>query len=377
MEKERAVSEYEQARREKLAKLRDLGIDPFGGRYEGAASLADIKERYDPDDEGQVVKGAGRIVLHRDIGGLIFITLRDRTGMLQIGLSKKLLGQDWQVAKLLDLGDILGAEGTLGRTKTGEITIWVRKLSLLAKATLPPPGKWHGLQDVEARYRQRYVDLFSNPKVMKIFEDRAAIIDTMRAYLREKGFIEVETPMMQPLAGGAAARPFVTHHNTLDMDLYLRIAPELYLKRLLVGGMEKVFEINKNFRNEGISTQHNPEFTMCELYQAYADYNVMMDLMEELVCLLVRQRSRDMKLEFEDLIIDYAPPWPRRTYGELFAEHVGCEMDDTEALRKKARQIEIPEANMDDTIVISELFEHLVEDHLINPTFVKDYPAEL
>ncbi len=381
-EKELSVNEYEQVRREKLAKLSEMDIDPYGGRFadsEQAAveASAAIKDRYDAENEEQVVRGAGRIVLHRDIGKLIFITLRDWTGTIQVGLSKKLLSEVWPAAKLLDLGDIIGVEGTLGKTKTGEVTIWATEMKLLCKATLPPPGKWHGLQDVEQRYRQRHVDLFSNPEVMGTFKDRVAIIGTVRDYLRGREFLEVETPMMQSIAGGAAARPFVTHHNALDMELYLRIAPELYLKRLLVGGMERVFEINRNFRNEGISTQHNPEFTMCELYQAYADYNVMMDLMEELVCQLVEQRSVDMKLEFAGQVIDYSKPWARKTYAELFAEHVGCEMSDIAAVRAKARKLEIEEKRMSDTVVVNEVFEEFVEDKLLNPTFVKDYPAEL
>jgi len=377
MSKKVEINEYEQARREKLIQLREKGIDPYGGRFSKTDSLSEIKDKFDPDREDIVVTGAGRIVLHRDIGKLIFITLRDWSGTLQIGLSKQFLSDGWDVAKLLDLGDIIGVQGILGQTKTGEITIWVKQLTLLSKATLPPPEKWHGLQDVELRYRQRYVDLFANPQVMRTFRDRTAIIGSIRCFLEKRDFLEVETPMMQPLAGGAAARPFVTHHNTLDMDLYLRIAPELYLKRLLVGGMEKVFEINRNFRNEGISTQHNPEFTMCELYQAYADYNVMMDIMEELVCQLVRERSEDMKLEFNGRLIDYHGPWARKTYAELFQEHVGFSMNDMPAVRQRARELEIGEANMDDIVVVNELFEHYVEDKLVNPTFVIDYPAAL
>ena len=376
-EKDRKINEYEQARLDKLSKLRELGVDPFGGRFDDVEPLAQIKAKFAPENKDLRVKGAGRIKLHRDIGSLIFITLQDRTGTLQIGLSKKLLGDDWKIAKLLDLGDIVGAEGTLGQTQTGEITIWVTKLTLLAKATLPPPSKWHGLQDVEARYRQRYVDLFSNEKVLKTFEERAAIIEAIREYLRGRNFTEVETPMMQPLAGGAAARPFITHHHALNLDLYLRIAPELYLKRLLVGGMERVFEINKNFRNEGISTRHNPEFTMCELYQAYADYNRIMDLMEELICILVRRRREDMKLEFNGRVIDYRPPWARTPYADLFAQYVGCDMDDLAAVRRQARAAEIPENNMDDPVVVNALFERFAADSLINPTFVIDYPAEL
>jgi len=374
---EKDINEYEQIRREKVGKLQEMGISPYGERFAEAEALAKIKSKYDAENEEQIVRGAGRIVLHRDIGKLIFITLRDWTGTIQIGLSKKLLGESWAVAKLLDLGDIVGVEGMLGKTKTGEVTIWVTRLKLLTKATLPPPEKWHGLQDVEMRYRQRYIDLFANPEVMATFKSRVAIIETIRSFLKERGFLEVETPMMQSIAGGAAARPFITHHNTLDMELYLRIAPELYLKRLLIGGMERVFEINRNFRNEGISTQHNPEFTMCELYQAYADYNDMMDLMEELTCKLVRERSADMRLEFSGKVIDYSQPWQRKTYAELFEEHTGCAINDISAVRSKAGELEIGEANMDDTVVVNEVFEKCVEDKLTNPTFVMDYPEVL
>ena len=378
MKAEIAVNEYEQARLDKIVKLRELGVDPYGGKFEGTESLAAIRARYVAHNEERTVCGAGRIVLLRDIGKLIFMTLRDWTGDMQIAVNKKRLDElGWSGAKLLDLGDTLGVEGMLGRTKTGEVTIWVTILTLLNKSTSAPPGKWHGLQDVELRYRQRYVDLYSNPSVMEAFKDRAAIVQTLRDYLTQRKFLEVETPMMQTIAGGAAARPFVTHHNTLDMELYLRIAPELYLKRLLVGGMERVFEVNRNFRNEGISTHHNPEFTMCELYQAYADYHDMMDLTEGLICQLVGQRSRTMRLEFDGQDIDYSRPWARKTYAELFVEHVGIDMADIASIRSRARQLEIEETRMDDDVVISELFEHDVEDYLINPTFVIDYPASL
>ncbi len=375
---EQQIGEYEAARREKLEKLRELGVDPYGGRYPDAETLQVIAAKFDPERDDIEVRGTGRIMLYRDIGKLIFMTIRDGTGTIQVGLSKNLLDEkDWKVAKLLDLGDIVGAAGVLGKTKTGEITVWAKTLTILAKATLPPPEKWSGLKDVEMRYRQRYVDLFSNPEVMETFKDRVAIIAAIRNFLTVRSFLEVETPMMHSIAGGAAARPFITHHNTLDMDLYLRIAPELFLKRLLVGGMERVFEINRNFRNEGISTQHNPEFTMCELYQAYADYNVMMDLMEEMVCMLVAQRSENMKLEFAGKSIDFSRPWKRKTYRDLFEEHVGCPMDDMAAVRAKARELEIAEAKMEDTVVVNEVFEEYVEDKLVNPTFVIDYPAAL
>ncbi|MHC4098251.1 MAG: amino acid--tRNA ligase-related protein, partial [Planctomycetota bacterium] len=265
---------FERQRQEKLGQIKESGIDPYGGRYDGAEPAEDIKGRpclreaekggIIADEEG-TAKCAGRIVLLRDIGKLIFITLRDWSGTIQVGLSKKLLGPDasgWPLAKLLDLGDVIGAGGQLGKTRTGEITIWADNLRLLSKCLHQPPEKFHGLSDIDLRYRQRYVDLWANPEVMERFKNRSAILATVREFLCERGFLEVETPMMQTIAGGAAAKPFVTHHNTLDLDLFLRIAPELFLKRLLVGGMEKVFEINRNFRNEGLSREHNPEFTM-------------------------------------------------------------------------------------------------------------------
>ena len=371
------VNKFEQQRQAKLSRIRELGIDPYGGRYDEVESSKDIQSKFREDDQSLQAKAAGRIVLLRDIGKLIFITLRDRSGTIQIGLSKKLLSEQWTLAKLLELGDIIGASGQLGRTKTGEITIWADNLVLLSKCLLPPPEKFHGLADIDQRYRQRYVDLWANPEVMERFKNRSAVVRIIREFLTSRGFLEVETPMMQTIAGGAAAKPFITHHNSLDLDLFLRIAPELFLKRLLVGGMEKVFEINRNFRNEGLSRQHNPEFTMLELYQAYADYNIMMDLTEQVISLLVEKICPDPKVEFADLTIDFSGPWRKAPYAELLKEHSGCDIDDIKALRKKAKELEIDEADMDDVVVINEVFEATVEDHLVDPTFVIDYPAEL
>ena len=377
MADEHNISEYEQARRGKVGQLRELGVDPYGQKFADAEGLAQIAERYDEGNEEQVVRGAGRIVLLRDIGRLMFIHVRDWTGTIQIGLSKKLLGETWKVAKLLDLGDTVGVTGTLGRTKTGEITIWVSEFELLCKATLPPPEKWHGLQDVDLRYRQRYVDLFANPEVMATFKKRSAIVQRIREFMTGRGFVEVETPMMQQIAGGAAARPFVTHHNTLDMDLYLRIAPELYLKRLLVGGMEKVFEVNRNFRNEGISTQHNPEFTCMEVYQAYGDYMTMLEMTEELIRSLALQVSDDGVIEWCGEKIDYSKPFRQVTYGELFAEVNGFAMSDIAKVRGKADGLGIEQAKLDDWLVINAVFEATAEDGLMQPTFVMDYPSAI
>ena len=315
-------------------------------------------------------------MLLRDIGKLIFITLRDRSGTIQVGLSKKLLTEQWSLAKLLDLGDIIGASGQLGRTRTGEITIWVDDVVFLSKCLLQPPEKFHGLSDVDQRYRQRYVDLWANPEVMERFKNRSEIIYTIRELLKSKGFLEVETPMMQAIAGGAAAKPFITHHNSLDMDLFLMISPELFLKRLLVGGMEKVFEVNRNFRNEGLSRQHNPEFTMLEVYQAYGDYNLMMDLTEEIFGLCVEKYCESKQVQFGDMTIDFTRPWRRATYSELLKEYSGCDIDDIEAVRAKAKQLGL-EADVDDAMVVNEVFETTVEHNLVAPTFVIDYPAVL
>jgi len=371
------VSKFERQRQEKLSRIKELGIEPYGNRYEGAEPAEDIKSRFKDDDTKQHANCAGRIVLHRDIGKLIFMTLLDRSGTIQVGLSKNLLAEQWQLVKLFELGDIIGAAGQLGKTKTGEITIWVDKVVLLSKCLLPTPEKFHGLADIDQRYRQRYVDLWANPEVMERFKTRSAIVTTIREFLVSRDFLEVETPMMQTIAGGAAAKPFITHHNSLDMDLYLRISPELFLKRLLVGGMEKVFEINRNFRNEGLSRQHNPEFTMIEVYQAYADYNVMMDLAEEVISLCLEKHGRGKQIQFGEFTIDFTRPWRRAKYADLLKEYGGCDIDDIKTVRAKARQLELDEAQMDDVVVVNEVFETTVENNLVDPTFVIDYPAQL
>ena len=285
------TSIYQQERRTKLQKIRDLGLDPFGGRVDGLISLADAKASYKPEmghDGGPNVRVAGRIVLKRDMGKLSFLTLRDQSGDLQIGLDRKKLDaidpKFWELRNLLDLGDWIVISGPIGTTNKGETTVWADGLSMASKCLMPPPAKYEGLQDVEARYRQRYIDLFSNPEVMATMRLRTRIVAEIRKFMTAKGYTEVETPMLQPIHGGAAARPFVTHHNALDMRLFLRIAPELYLKRLLVGGFSKVFEINRNFRNEGISPKHNPEFTMLEAYAAFGSWETMADLVEEMIC---------------------------------------------------------------------------------------------
>jgi len=371
------LSKFERQRQEKLSAIRQLGLEPYGGKYDGTEPAEDTKKRFVDGKDNQQAQCAGRIVLLRDIGKLIFMTLRDWSGTIQIGLSKKLLDKQWPLVKLLELGDIIGAAGQLGKTKTGEITIWADTVTLLAKSLCQPPEKFHGLSDIDLRYRARYVDLWANPEVMERFKKRSAIISTIREFLHARGFLEVETPMMQTIPGGAAAKPFTTHHNSLDLDLFLRIAPELFLKRLLVGGMEKVFEINRNFRNEGLSRQHNPEFTMLELYQAYADYNVMMDLTEQIICLCVEKYCQSSRVQFNKETIDCTAPWRRATYAQLLKEYSGCDIDDISAVRAKAAELGFDEGDMDDVVVINEVFEATVEKNLINPTFVIDYPAAL
>ncbi len=387
------MNEQVQDRLAKLEKLRALGADPYGQRFENVASNAAIRAAGDSlnlapgqthDGPEAQTRAAGRIVLYRDIGKLVFMTVRDWTGDLQWGVSRNALDElDWNVARLLDLGDIVGADGRLGRTRTGELTLWVSRLCILAKAVRPPPEKWHGLTDVEQRYRKRYVDLLSNADSQRLFVLRARIVDYIRDVLRRRGFIEVETPVLQPIYGGAAARPFTTHHNTLDMSLFLRISPELYLKRCLVGGLERVFEFARCFRNEGISPRHNPEFTMLELYQAYGDYHDMMDITEEIIAGAARDVIGSTRIKFGEREIDYTTPWPRCRYADLFAEHVGVPIDDLAAVRARtaelhrARAISLDPAKADDAVVVGALFEHYVEDKLINPTFVIDYPAPL
>ena len=373
-----------QERLAKVEKLRALGVDPYGGRLEGVTAIAAVRARAEAlqigegeSHEDERARLAGRIVLRRPMGNLVFLTVRDASGDVQVGLSKKQAKDDWPVIKLLDLGDIVGIDGFLGKTRTGEITVWGDALRLLSKSLHPPPEKWHGLTDVELRYRRRYVDLFANPDVRRVFADRSRIIQAIRDYLVGAEYLEVETPVLQPVYGGAAARPFTTHHNTLDMDLFLRISPELYLKRLLVGGMERVFEFSRNFRNEGISTQHNPEFTLLELYEAYADYEVMMQRVEQMTAAAIDALDGKTRRPFHGTDLDYSVPWPRRKYLDLLGEHAGVDPHDVSAVRAKARQLHIDESGADDAVVINRLFEATVEPHLVQPVFVYDYPAAL
>jgi len=376
------LPEHEDFRIEKLARLRAGGIDPHGSRFPGARSTEEIRNLCIPENEGLPVRAAGRITNIRWMGKATFIDIQDWTGRVQVYIKKnKVSDARFEEHKLLDLGDIIGVDGGLAKTKTGEVTIFADNFTLLTKALISPPEKWHGLKDVEIRYRRRYVDLFTNPEVMRTFLLRSHILRYIRNCMEKRGFVEVETPMMQSIPGGAAARPFITHHNALDMDLFLRVAPELYLKRLLVGGMERVFEINRNFRNEGISTRHNPEFTMMEAYQAYADYTDMMELTESVISGIARDLIGSLRISFGDIALDMTPPWARRCYSDLLQEYAGVRLGDSEAITSRVRMepalAKVDVKNSHPDVLANELFEELVEPRLSAPTFVIDYPKSL
>ncbi|MGR6837146.1 lysine--tRNA ligase [Syntrophomonas erecta] len=375
------LNELKKVRLEKLDELRAAGVDPFGQRFDRNATAQEIIDNFDAN-EGQEVIIAGRIMSKRRHGKAGFADMHDLSGSIQLYFRKQDVGEEkYELFKKMDIGDILGIKGEVFRTQKGEISIHVRDFTYLSKSINPLPEKWHGLKDVELRYRQRYVDLIVNPEVKEVFIKRSRIIKEMRNYLDSRGFLEVETPMMQPIAGGAAARPFITHHNALDIDLYLRIAPELYLKRLIVGGLERVYEINRNFRNEGISTRHNPEFTMLELYQAYADYQIMMELTENLISTVAMKVNGSMEVEFEGQIINFAPPWRRIPMLDAIKEHTGLDftvITTDEEARQAARGLNMEiSAQATRGEIINEVFEEFVEDKLIQPTFIYGHPVEI
>jgi lysyl-tRNA synthetase class 2 len=407
---------FETSRLDKLRKIEELGLDPWGGRFDGAQPIqailalpADL-----PETERPRVKAAGRIVSRRIQGKVHFLDLWDWSGQpvtkltksevegkheqteildwssrVQIFIGQKQVGDlGWKLAHELDLGDLVGVEGTFGKTKKGEPTIFAEKLTFLTKSILPHPDKWAGMQEMEFRLRHRYLDLVYNPEMLDRTLKRVKIVRRIRSYLDGLGYCEVETPTLHAIAGGAAARPFVTHHNALDIDLFLRIALELHLKRLLVGGIEKVYEIGRVFRNEGISPRHNPEFTMMELYQAYGNYETMMELTEGLIVACVDCLGGSRVLPWADKSIDFSPPWKREKYGELFQQHVGCDMFDREAVLQAAQKFHVklsvesagpgsPLVEKEHDVLVHELFEHAVEKALVGPVFVYDYPAAL
>jgi lysyl-tRNA synthetase, class II len=372
-------------RREKLKALRARGVEPFGHAFETSGSIGEVREKF---KEGEILRGAGRMTAHRDMGKSHFVDLRDASGRIQIYLHEKEIGAEAMgIFNLLDLGDFIGVEGTCFLTKTGEPTLKARKFVVLAKALRPPPEKWHGLQDVEARYRQRYVDLVANEQSRETFQKRLLMVRELRRFLEDRGFVEVETPILQTVAGGAAAQPFTTHHKALGLDLYLRIAPELYLKRLLVGGFTKVFELSRNFRNEGISRKHNPEFTMLEIYWAYANFEKMANLLEELICHLAEEVCGSLKIEYRQTdgkvvrTIDLKRPWRRARYVDLVREVAGRNWFELSSEQRRTRatekfNLEIP-PQLADFEVTQHVFEKLVEEKTFDPLFVTHCPKEL
>src|SRR5215467_10805288 len=372
-------------RRKKLDALRAKGVEPFGSGFEVTGAIAEVREKF---KEGETLRLAGRITAHRDMGKSHFLDLRDATGRIQTYIHAKEVGEELiDVFGLLDLGDFIGVEGTCFVTKSGEPTVRVQTFQLLAKTLRPLPEKWHGLQDIEARYRQRYLDLLTNERSRAVFEKRIAIVRETRRFFEGRGFVEVETPILQTIAGGAAAEPFITHHKALGLDLYLRIALELYLKRLLVGGFNKVFEINRNFRNEGISRKHNPEFTMLEAYWAYSDFEKMASLVEELICYLAQKVCGSLSIEHRDAdanvtrAINLKRPWRRVRYRDVMRQVAG--KDWFELSPEQRRQRAMNEFKLEilpqlaDFEVTQHVFEKLVEDKTIDPLFVTHCPKEL
>ena len=382
------ANEQRQQRIKKLDVLREAGVAPYGTRFDAKDRAGDLirlhgqKTKETLEQERIPCTIAGRIVALRRFGKAAFAVLQDGSERLQTYLKKDLLSsQAYTVTEQLDLGDWIGVTGILFRTKTNEFTVEVHELTFLSKALRPLPEKWHGLTDVETRYRQRYVDLIANPDVHGIFAMRSRVITGIRAFLIERGFLEVETPMMHPIPGGAAAKPFVTHHNALGVDLYLRIAPELYLKRLIVGGFPRVFEINRNFRNEGISTIHNPEFTMLEFYVSYADYQDLIRLTEELISSLAQQLLGTTVIEYQSQTINLAPPWRRWSYHQAILEVNGLApavLTDREQALAAAKQLNVPvDPKWPLFNIVNEIFEETVEPRLEQPTFITDYPIEI
>ena len=380
------INELIEQRLKKLEELRQEGIDPFGGSYYAEDHASELLNKFDSASRETLETSpvscslAGRIVSMRDFGKAAFAHIQDVTGKIQIYLKKDILREKQNLLKKLDIGDIVGLKGRLFRTKTNELTVEVEDFVFLSKSLRPLPEKWHGLKDVETRYRQRYVDLIVNTEVRQTFAKRSSIIKAVRDFLESRDFIEVETPMMQQIPGGATAKPFKTHHIALGVDLYLRIAPELYLKRLLVGGLERVYELNRNFRNEGISTKHNPEFTMLEFYIAYRDYNFLMSLTEELITYVAQRTMGTLQIPYGDTTIDLTPPWPRIPMLEaLLQKGIPTDvLNDREKAKEwaKAHSIEI-EGDVSLGKILDEIFKEFIEPGLVQPTFITDYPVEI
>ena len=376
------AAQLEKARRDKLAKLAGLGLDPWGQRFDDALAIAAVRDQGEAiakdADDGPTVRVAGRIMLQRSAGSLVFLSLTDRTGRIQIMLGKKQVGPEaWQVVGCLDLGDLVGIDGRLGWSKTGEMTIFASGITFLTKSLETPPDKYHGLVDTELRQRMRYLDLIHGEGVRERFVARCRIIEAIRRVLAARGYLEVEGPTLQESAGGAAARPFTTHHNALDMPLVLRIALELHLKRLLVGGLERVFELGRVYRNEGVSPRHNPEFTMLEAYEAYGDYTTMMDLTEAIILEAAQAAGTPPSFEWMGHTVNLRPPFRRARYDDLLREVTGCDPADPASVAAAAATHGIETAGRHPDVIKSDLFEATVEDTLSGPVFVIDYPAAI
>ena len=373
------IDDITRQRHEKLRKIRQQGIDPYPPRYRRTHTTQEAAALFERGEEAPV-NIAGRITAIRSMGKAVFMDIRDSSGKMQAFFSQKILEDKFDLLGDLDIGDIIGASGNVFRTRTEEITLKVVDFTILSKSLQPLPEKWHGLTDVEKRYRQRYLDLISSEEVRRIFLTRSRIVAAIRRFMEGRGFIEVETPVLHTVAGGALARPFVTHHNALDQDFYLRIATELYLKRLVIGGIDRVYEIGRIFRNEGISTKHNPEFTMMESYEAYADYNDVMAMLEQLVSTVAQEVMGTMKTEFGGETIDFSPPWRRVTLRDAVKE--GCGIDflehDEQSLRAEIaeRKLDV-DLNLSTPQILDKLVSHYVEPKLIQPAFLIDYPIEM
>ena len=375
------LNELMRVRREKMAAIAARGIEPFGRKYNFSHHAADVTGCFD-ELEGQTVRLAGRVMAVRGHGKASFAHLMDMSGRVQLYFRQDAVGEaEYEEFGLLDIGDIIGVEGEVFRTQKGEISVKVVSFELLAKSLRPLPEKWHGLKDVETRYRQRYLDLIVNPEVRDTFVARSRVIKAFRQYFDAQGYLEVETPMMHPIAGGAAARPFVTHHNALDMKLYMRIAPELYLKRLIVGGFEKVYEINRVFRNEGISIKHNPEFTLLESYQAYADYNDIMALTEQVIAHAAVEVLGTTKITYQGQEIDLTPPWPRVSMTDAIKKYAGVDFTTVKTVaeaRAIADKLGVKyEAKQGVGAILNNVFEEVCEEHLVQPTFITGHPTEI
>ncbi len=375
-------------RRKKMDDLREQGVNPYANDFPVEHTSEDVKVAH-ADQDAAALEGCearytigGRIMARRDFGKAAFIQLQDRKGRLQVYVARDQVGAEvFESFKKWDLGDIVGLSGAPFRTKTGELSLRADQIRILTKSLQPLPEKWHGLTDVETRYRQRYVDLMVNPEVREVFQKRSRIIGLIRDFMQDRDFLEVETPMMQPLAGGATAKPFITHHNTLKMDLFLRIAPELYLKRLVVGGFDRVFEINRNFRNEGISIQHNPEFTMMEFYQAYATYHDLMDFTEELICHVANEVVGSEVFAYGEREVDLSAPWERLTVRESIVRYGKVDpaiLENRDKLFDYAKTLGLElDKNIGHGKLMTEIFDEVVEPNLWNPTFITEYPTEV